>query len=250
MGQPGRQGAQGAVGRQGPTGTSGPQGITGPQGIPGAQGPTGTPGRQGAQGPTGPQGAQGPTGGTGPVGRPGFQGSSPTGPTGFQGRQGTQGATGRQGFQGRAGAQGPTGSTVTQVGALGVNTTAGPTGTVQATGSITAGFSDGRLKDIQGVVDDALTKIDKISGIYYEFNQYAQSKGVSDSTQQIGLIAQEVKDILPEVVVPAPFDVDKYGISISGENYLTIMYERVVPLIVQALKEQKQQIDYIKNKVS
>jgi hypothetical protein len=133
---------------------------------------------------------------------------------------------------------------------LGVNTTAGPTGTVQATSTITAGFSDGRLKEIQGVIDDALLKIDKISGIYYQFNEYAQSKGVSDSSQQIGLIAQEVRNILPEVVVPAPFDVDKYGRSISGENYLTIMYERVVPLIVQALKEQKHQIDYIKKRLN
>jgi hypothetical protein len=214
------------------------------------QGPTGAQGALGAQGPQGPTGAQGPAGPTGPVGRTGFQGTSPTGPSGFQGRQGNVGFPGRSGFQGPQGGTGPAGSTVTQVAALGVNATAGPTGTVQATGSITAGFSDGRLKDTQSVIDAALSKIDKISGIYYEFNQYAQSKGVSDSSQQIGLIAQEVKDVLPEVVVPAPFDVDKYGRSISGENYLTIMYERVVPLIVQALKEQKQQIDYIKNKVN
>ena len=105
------------------------------------------------------------------------------------------------------------------------------------------------MKDIQGTIDDALGKIDKINGVYYEFNDYAQSRGVSDGCQQIGLIAQEVQSVLPEVVTPAPFDTDKYGRSISGENYLTIMYERVVPLIVEALKEQKQQIDYIRSKV-
>ena len=51
-----------------------------------------------------------------------------------------------------------------------------------------------------------------------------------------GLFAQDVQEVLPEAVHPAPFDVDG-GESISGENYLTIQYEKVVPLLVEAIKE-------------
>ena len=125
----------------------------------------------------------------------------------------------------------------------------GPQGTIYATGTIVAGYSDLRLKDVLNVVDNSLERIDNIRGIYYEQNETARKLGFNDTERKVGLIAQEVKAVLPEVVVPAPFDVNKYNESISGENYLTIMYERVVPLLIQALKEQKGQIDYIKNKL-
>jgi hypothetical protein len=63
------------------------------------------------------------------------------------------------------------------------------------------------------------------------------------------LIAQEVESVLPEVISPAPFDLDEDGNSKSGENYITVSYEKIVPLLIQALKEQKAQIDYVKSKI-
>jgi hypothetical protein len=43
----------------------------------------------------------------------------------------------------------------------------------------------------------------------------------------IGVIAQEVEKVVPEAIKPAPFDVDSYNISLSGENYMTVQYENL-----------------------
>jgi hypothetical protein len=130
-----------------------------------------------------------------------------------------------------------------------VNTAAGTTGTVRATGDITAGYSDMRLKDILGPVEKSLERLERIRGVYYEQNELAKQLGFKkEGERQVGFIAQEVQEVLPEVITNAPFDSNKYGHSVSGENYLTVMYERVVPLLIQALKEQKDQIEYIKSK--
>jgi hypothetical protein len=59
------------------------------------------------------------------------------------------------------------------------------------------------------------------------------------------LLPQEVQDILPQAVDLAPFDTEYENgekVSKSGENYLTIQYERLVPLLVEAIKEQQEQI--------
>ena len=170
------------------------------------------------------------------------------GAQGVAGAQGPQGATGPAGFQGPQGYQGAIGPAVTQVAALGVNTAAGPTGEVRATGDITSAFSDSRLKNILGPIENSLWKLDKLRGVYYNTNLLAEKIGYNSDTQ-IGLIAQEVKQVLPEVVKLAPFDINKHGHSKSGENYLTIVYSKIVPLLIQALKEQKDQIDYIKSRL-
>ena len=228
--------AQGTTGGTGPTGFQGVQGSTGGGGPAGFQGNPGAQGSTGGAGATGVAGAQGTAGATGPTGAQGG-----TGPTGAQGGTGGTGATG---------GTGPTGPVVTQVSALGVNTGASSAGTVYATGNITAYYSDERLKTILGQIVGALDKVEQLDGIYYEQN--ALGKEISkflEEGQQIGLIAQQVQSVLPEVVKIAPFDSNKYGHSISGENYLTVMYSKVVPLLIQALKEQKDQIEYIKSKL-
>ena len=168
---------------------------------------------------------------------------------GFAGPTGAQGPAGAQGPQGGTGPQGSTGPAPTQVAALGVNTTAGPTGTVRATSNITAFFSDRRLKTIEKLVDEPLNRLDKLRAVYYEQNDLARRFGYQSTARHVGYLAQEVQDALPEAVAPAPFDSNKYGHSISGEKYLTVMYSKIVPLLVQSLKEQKEQIEYIKSKL-
>ena len=106
-----------------------------------------------------------------------------------------------------------------------------------------------RLKDISGAVQRPLDRIDRLRGVYYNQNKIAEKYGYTENGKQIGLIAQEVKEVLPEVVTNAPFDVNKHGHSISGEKYMTVVYERLVPLLIEALKEQKEQIEYIKSKL-
>jgi hypothetical protein len=85
--------------------------------------------------------------------------------------------------------------------------------------------------------------------VYYTPSKLAEEKGYIEKERNIGLIAQEVQSVLPEVVTIAPFDSNKHGHSISGENYLTVMYAKIVPLLVEALKEQKDQLNYIKSKL-
>ena len=81
-----------------------------------------------------------------------------------------------------------------------------------------------------------------MTGIYYTINKVAEKYGYDDYTRQVGLIAQQVETFAPEVIKPAPFDIDENGNSKSGENYLTIQYERLIPILVQAIKEQQERI--------
>ena len=68
--------------------------------------------------------------------------------------------------------------------------------------------------------------------------------------------AQEVQSILPEIVHLAPFDTDidedtkEIKGSKSGENYLTIDYDKLVPLLVEAIKEQQTIIEKQNNEIS
>jgi hypothetical protein len=68
------------------------------------------------------------------------------------------------------------------------------------------------------------------------------------------LSAQEVQAVMPEAVSLAPFDIakdeetgDTLNVSASGEDYLTVDYARLVPLLVEAIKELKAEIEELKN---
>lgn len=129
-----------------------------------------------------------------------------------------------------------TGASV-QFGSLGVGTSAsGTTGEIRATGDISGYFSDDRLKTKLGNIENALEKLVSLNGFHYQPNEVAQSLGYQVK-DEVGLSAQEVQKVLPQVVVPAPID----------EKYLTIKYEKVVPLLVEAIKELKREIDELKN---
>lgn len=123
-----------------------------------------------------------------------------------------------------------------QFSSLGVGTTpSATTGEIRATNNITAYYSDDRLKTRLGNIENALAKVMSLNGFQYEANETAQALGY-EVKPEIGLSAQEVQAVLPEVVVPAPID----------EKYLTIHYERVIPLLVEAIKELKREIDSLK----
>jgi hypothetical protein len=111
------------------------------------------------------------------------------------------------------------------------------TGEIVASTDITAYYSDRRLKENIIIIDCALDKVKKITGVKYIPNDLAKKFGFEDQKEHIGLLADEVEKILPEAVVLAPFDVDENERSISGENYKTIKYDKVIPLLIQAIKE-------------
>ena len=62
-------------------------------------------------------------------------------------------------------------------------------------------------------------------------------------------IFKEVNAVLPYAVKPAPFDT-KDGISKSGENYLTVQYEKLTPLLIEAIKELANELNALKKNYS
>ena len=107
-------------------------------------------------------------------------------------------------------------------------------------GDFTAGYSDMRLKTHLGTIPDALDKVCSLEGFYYERNEKAVELGYTGGERRVGLSAQDVQAVLPEVVKDAPINID------NGTDYLTVDYERVVPLLVEAIKAQQIQIDELK----
>ena len=124
------------------------------------------------------------------------------------------------------------------------------TGLITATGNITAYYSDQRLKTDIKPLTNALDKVMSISGVTFKSNDVAAQYGYTDTKTQVGVIAQEIEAVLPEIVVPAPFDIGKddegNNYSISGENYKTVQYEKLVPLLIEAIKELKAELDEVK----
>jgi hypothetical protein len=137
-----------------------------------------------------------------------------------------------------------------QVSSLGVGTAAsGTAGEIRATNSITSWYSDERLKENVKPIDNALEKVNQLNGVTFNANQVAESFGFTDKSQQVGVIAQQVEKVLPEAVKPAPFDIILYEnieISKSGKNYKTVQYEKIVPLLIEAIKELNTEIKKLK----
>jgi hypothetical protein len=114
-----------------------------------------------------------------------------------------------------------------QIGSLGVGTAAsGTSGEIRATNNITAYYSDERLKTKVGDIQDPLIKIHEIKTMLYHANEVAVALGYDASIIEVGLSAQSVQAVQPEAVAPAPID----------DKYLTVRYERLVPLLIEAIK--------------
>lgn len=108
----------------------------------------------------------------------------------------------------------------------------GTTGEIRATNIITSHFSDDRLKTRVSNIINALEKVNQLNGFLYYPNQMAQDLGYTYQLE-VGVSAQEVKKVQPEIVVPAPID----------EKYYTVHYEKLVPLLIEAIKEQNKKVE-------
>ena len=115
---------------------------------------------------------------------------------------------------------------------------------------IIAYASDKRLKHNIQVIDNAVDKVMKLTGMTYQWNNVGSKHGWEPDTEtrEAGVFAQEVQEVLPEAVKLAPFD-NNMGVSKSGENFLTVKYEKIVPLLIEAIKEQQKQIEELQNKL-
>ena len=123
-----------------------------------------------------------------------------------------------------------------QVNCFGVGTAAsGTPGEIRATNNITAYYSDDRLKTKLGLISDPIEKVKSLSGFYFEANETAVALGYTKQ-REVGVSAQEVQAILPEIIAPAPIDA----------QYMTVRYEKLIPLLIEAIKAQQVQIEELK----
>jgi hypothetical protein len=125
------------------------------------------------------------------------------------------------------------------IGSLAIGTTNNPgDGQINATSNIIAYYSDDRLKTRLGTIENALEKLETLTGFYYEANETAQALGYK-SVREVGVSAQDVQKILPEIIKPAPIDA----------KYMTIQYEKLTPLVIEAVKELSAMVKELKAKI-
>ena len=100
------------------------------------------------------------------------------------------------------------------------------TGNLTASGTVTAN-SDERLKENVETIEDALEKVKQLRGVEYDH------KKTGDHC--LGVIAQEVEKIVPDVVYE-----DALGVK-------SVAYMNMVALLIEAVKDQQKQIDELKS---
>jgi hypothetical protein len=123
--------------------------------------------------------------------------------------------------------------------------------TWNVTGDVVAYASDKRLKENIKIIPNAIEKVSALSGVTFDWNTTSEKAGFVPKRKydEIGVLAQDVQNVIPQAVEYAPFDRNDDGTSKSGENYLTVKYEKIVPLLIEAIKEQQLQIEKLQNKL-
>jgi hypothetical protein len=136
-------------------------------------------------------------------------------------------------------------STLANVTARGATTTAAlstgaltVTGGITATGEITAYFSDANLKKDIVEIQDPIAKLMSIRGVTFRPNQTALDLGITDK-EEVGVIAQEIEAVLPQLVTPSAFP-----------GFKTVKYDKLTALLIEAVKAQQLQIDALSAQVA
>ncbi len=126
---------------------------------------------------------------------------------------------------------------VKESGNVGIGTAA-PTERLQVVGNILASGtitpSDFRYKENILDIANSLQKVKQLRGVTYNLRTTEFSEMQFDTKEQIGLIAQEVEKVMPNVV------------HTGGNGYKGVEYEKIVPLLIEGMKEQQKQIDELK----
>jgi len=130
-----------------------------------------------------------------------------------------------------------------QVDSLGVATAAsGTSGEIRATNDITAFYSsDKSLKENIKNIENPLEKVSQINGVTFDWtDDYIKEHGGEDDyfvrKNDVGVIAQEIEKVLPEAVK------EKKLALVDGKNYKTVQYDAIHGLLIQAIKELKDEI--------
>ena len=99
--------------------------------------------------------------------------------------------------------------------------------------------SDKALKDNVLTLENSLDKVSKLRGVEYTWNATSR-KGQKD----IGVIAQEVEEVIPEIVR------EKEMALIEGGTYKTVDYEKLTAVLIEAVKELKGEVKELKKKLN
>ena len=111
------------------------------------------------------------------------------------------------------------------------------TGAITATGDVTAfSSSDKSLKENISNIENAVDKVSKINGVYYNWTFEAQEKNAHfGKEKEVGVIAQEVEKVLPEIV------------STRDDGTKAVKYDRLCALLIESVKELKKEIEELKS---
>ena len=97
--------------------------------------------------------------------------------------------------------------------------------------------SDKRLKENIKPLDNALDKVMQISGVEFDWKKLTEKEKETihgNKGHDVGVIAQEIEEVLPEVVTQ------------RDNGYKAVKYEKIVPLLIEAIKEQQEEIELLK----
>ena len=106
--------------------------------------------------------------------------------------------------------------------------------------------SDKRFKENVKEIDNALEKVKKLRGVYFNWNKFYRETLKVDETEdtEIGLIAQEVKKVIPEVVTT--FEREVNG---KKKKYYSVEYARLSALLINAIKELAEKVENLEKKI-
>jgi hypothetical protein len=134
------------------------------------------------------------------------------------------------------------GMVIKENGFIGMGNSA-PTVRLQVTGDIIAnsiaGSSDARFKTNISPITNSLQKVLALRGVHFNWNTTAFPERMFSDKRTIGFIAQEVEKVVPEIVQTEN----------TPEQYKSVHYDKVVALLVEAIKEQQKQINQLQKQV-
>ena len=108
---------------------------------------------------------------------------------------------------------------------------------VWTSGNVTA-YSDIRVKENLQIIPNALEKVKKLNGYTFDRTDIeSDNEGNTARKRQAGVVAQEVLKVLPEVVT---------GNENNPDGHLSVAYGNMVGLLIEAIKEQQEQIEELK----
>ena len=124
---------------------------------------------------------------------------------------------------------------------MGNITPSGTAGRIDAENDVVAfSSSDIRFKENVTPIQDALFKVQQLQGVEFDWKKLTKEEKKtlhSNEGHDVGVIAQEVEKVLPEVV------------QTRESGYKAVKYEKIVPLLIEGIKEQQEQIDELKKEI-